>query len=68
GPWRAALLADPGLPITINTCRQGLAHRAVSLPGAGEQVEQIRSRDHLHIAFGTDITPRLSPPVAKDPS
>src|SRR5437660_11623797 len=43
GSRRAALLADHGLLITIHMFRRRLAHRAVSLPGRGEQVEQIRS-------------------------
>src|SRR5664279_5993792 len=42
-PRRAVLLAAHGPLITIHTFRRRFAHRAVTLPGRGEQVEQIRS-------------------------
>src|SRR5450755_3348926 len=41
GPWRAGLLAAHRPPITIHASQRWFAHRAVSLPGAIEQVEQI---------------------------
>jgi hypothetical protein len=42
-PRRAALPAAHGPLITIHTFRRRFAHRAVTLPGRGEQVEQITS-------------------------
>ena len=67
-PTCAALLADHRLPITIHTCRRGLTHRAFSLPGAGEQGEQIRSHATTSVSrLGTGI-PRLSRSVSGVPS
>jgi len=66
---RAALLAAHGPPITIYRSRRRLTHRAVSLPGAGEQVEQIRSHATTSVSRSErDITPRLSPPPTETPS
>src|SRR5450631_2678172 len=69
GPRRAALLAAHGPLITIHTFRRRFAHRAVTLPGPGEQVEQIRSHAITSVSrWERDITPRLSPPLIRTPS
>src|SRR5450755_3933612 len=60
-PRRAALLAAHGPLITIHTFRRRFAHRAVTVPGRGEQVEQIRSHAITSVSRRErDITPRLS--------
>src|SRR5450755_3049135 len=67
-PRRAALLAAHGPLITIHTFRRRFAHRAVTLPGRGEQVEQIRSHAITSVSrWERDIT-RLSPPLIRTPS
>src|SRR5450755_4486156 len=68
-PRRAALLAAHGPLITIHTFRRRFAHRAVTVPGRGEQVEQIRSHAITSVSRRErDITPRLSPPLTRTPS
>src|SRR5450631_3006194 len=68
-PRRAALLAAHGPLITIHTFRRRFAHRAVTVPGRGEQVEQIRSHAITSVSrWERDITPRLSPPLTRTPS
>ena len=68
-PRRRALLAAPIVLITIHTFRRRLAHRAVSLPGADEQVEQIGSHASTSVSRSErDITPPLSPPLTGTPS
>src|SRR5450755_1246524 len=67
-PRRAALLAAHGPLITIHTFRRRFAHRAVTVPGRGEQVEQIRSHAITSVSrWERDIT-RLSPPLTRTPS
>src|SRR5664279_3040217 len=67
-PRRAALLAAHGPLITIDTFRRRFAHTAVTLPGRGEQVEQIRSHAITSVSrWERDIT-RLSPPLTRTPS
>src|SRR5450631_4436233 len=67
-PWRAALLAAHRPPITIHASQRWLAHRAVTVPGRGEQVEQIRSHAITSVSrWERDIT-RLSPPLIRTPS
>src|SRR5450631_1398595 len=67
-PWRAALLAAHRPPITIHASQRWLAHRAVTVPGRGEQVEQIRSHAITSVSrWERDIT-RLSPPLTRTPS
>jgi len=57
-PRRAGVLATRGLPITIHQRQRRLAHRAVSLPGADEQVQQIRSHAITSVSRSEkDITP-----------
>src|SRR5450755_2223557 len=58
GSRRAGVLATRGLPITIHQRQRRLAHRAVSLPGADEQVQQIRSHAITSVSRSEkDITP-----------
>jgi len=58
GSRSAAVLATRGLPITIHQRQRRLAHRIVSLPGADEQVQQIRSHATTSVSrSGKDITP-----------
>src|SRR5450755_1067824 len=60
GPWRAGLLAAHRPPITIHASQRWFAHRAVSLPGAIEQVEQIWSHAITSVSRSErDITSRL---------
>src|SRR5450631_4114184 len=67
-PRRAGLLAAHGPLITIHTFRRRFAHRAVTVPGRGEQVEQIRSHAITSVSrWERDIT-RLSPPLIRTPS
>src|SRR5450755_781808 len=72
-PHRAALLAAHGplitIPLSVHTFRRRFAHRAVTVPGRGEQVEQIRSHAITFVSrWERDITPRLSPPLTRTPS
>src|SRR5450755_562392 len=69
GPWRAGLLAAHRPPITIHASQRWFAHRAVSLPGAIEQVEQIWSHAITSVPRSErDITSRLSAPPPRTPS
>src|SRR5208283_3666823 len=65
---RAGVLATRGRPITIEQRQRRFAHRAVSLPGADEQVQQIRSHTITSVSRSEkDITPRLSPQPTGSP-
>src|SRR5664279_2806744 len=69
GPCRAGLLAAHRPPITIHASQRWFAHRAVSLPGAIEQVEQIWSHAITSVSRSErDITSRLSAPPPRTPS
>src|SRR5450755_1499091 len=69
GPWRTGLLAAHRPPITIHASQRWFAHRAVSLPGASEQVEQIWSHAITSVSRSErDITSRLSAPPPRTPS
>ena len=66
---RPPLLAAHGLLITVPAFQHRLAHRAVSLPGPSEQVEQIRSHAITSVSRPErDITPGVSPPPTATPS
>src|SRR5450631_2014207 len=69
GPCRGASLAGHDVRLIIHAFRSRLGHRAVSLPGRAEQVEQIRSHAITSESrLERDITPRLSPPSTGSPS
>src|SRR5450631_17117 len=64
-----ALLAAHDVRLIIHAFRSRLGHRAVSLPGRAEQVEQIGSHAITSESrLERDITPRLSPPSTGSPS